>query len=151
MGFSVVAVSRASSSCSVQASHCSGFSCCRAQALEHTDFSNCSSWAQQLRHMGLLAPQHEGSFQTRDQTHVSFIGRQILHHRATREALLFIFNPYNIQRDVNIIHIIRRGSGQDRPCLRSHIATVTQNVCGRAVTDHWTFKSRFFAVLSFSS
>ena len=29
------------SSCSVWASHCDGFSCCRAQALEHSGFSSC--------------------------------------------------------------------------------------------------------------
>ena len=28
-------------SCSVWASHCDGFSCCRAQALEHAGFSSC--------------------------------------------------------------------------------------------------------------
>ena len=35
--------------CRVQASHCSGFSCYRAQALRHTDFSSWSSWAQKLQ------------------------------------------------------------------------------------------------------
>ena len=33
------------SSCSVQASHCGGFSCCRVQVLGHTGFSSCGSWA----------------------------------------------------------------------------------------------------------
>ena len=37
--------------------------------------------------MGLGAPQHVRSSRTRDQTCVSCIGRQILYHRATREAL----------------------------------------------------------------
>ena len=32
--------------CSAQASRCSGFSCRRAQALEHTGFSICITWAQ---------------------------------------------------------------------------------------------------------
>ena len=36
--------------------------------------------------MGLVAPQHVESSQTRDQTHVSCIGRQILIHGATREV-----------------------------------------------------------------
>ena len=40
---------------------------------------------------GLLALKHVGSPQIRDQTCVSCIGRQILYHWATREALLFIF------------------------------------------------------------
>ena len=46
---------QASSSCGEQrvlssynawASPCCGFSCCGAQALEHSDFSSCSTWAQ---------------------------------------------------------------------------------------------------------
>ena len=31
---------------SARASHCSGFSCCRAQALRHGDFRSCHKWAQ---------------------------------------------------------------------------------------------------------
>ena len=34
------------------ASHCSGFFCWAAQALEHEGFSSCSSWAQQLWLLG---------------------------------------------------------------------------------------------------
>ena len=34
------------SSYGVQASHCNGFSCCRAQALGRTGFSSCDTWAQ---------------------------------------------------------------------------------------------------------
>ena len=37
--------------------------------------------------MGLVAPQYVGSSRTRAQTHVPCIGRQILNHCATREAL----------------------------------------------------------------
>ena len=36
--------------------------------------------------MGLVALQHMGSSQTRDQTCVPCIGRRILNHRTTREA-----------------------------------------------------------------
>ena len=36
--------------------------------------------------MGLVAPQHVGSSQTRDQTHVPCIDKQILNHCATREV-----------------------------------------------------------------
>ena len=32
----------------MQASHCNGFSCCRAQALGHRGFSHCVMWPQQL-------------------------------------------------------------------------------------------------------
>ena len=37
-------------------------------------------WAQQSWCMGLVAPWHGGSSQTRDRTHVLCIGRQILNH-----------------------------------------------------------------------
>ena len=36
---------------------------------------------------GIVTPWHVGSFQTRDQTHVSCAGRQILYHWITREAV----------------------------------------------------------------
>ena len=54
--------------------HCGGFSCCGTQALG----------LQQLRLLGLVAPRHVGSSLTGDRTHVPCIGRQTLHHRATR-------------------------------------------------------------------
>ena len=80
------------SSCGAQASSCSGFSCCGARALGHLGSGSCNSralehrlnscgaWTQLL--CGMWAPPW-----SRDQTRVSCIGRQILHHRATREAL----------------------------------------------------------------
>ena len=43
--------------------------------------------------MGLVAPRHVGSSQTRAQTCVPCIGRQILNHCATREAPHCLFNP----------------------------------------------------------
>ena len=58
--------------------HYRGLSCCRAQAPD--------AQAQQPWPTGLVAPQHVGSSQTRAQTHVPCIGRQILNHCATREA-----------------------------------------------------------------
>ena len=66
----------------------------------HTGFSSCGMWAQQLWllgsraqaqqlwHVGLVAPRHVESSGTRDQTHVPCISRQILNHQTTREALL---------------------------------------------------------------
>ena len=41
--------------------------------------------------MGLIAPWHVRSSQTRAQTRVPFIGRQILNHCATREACICLF------------------------------------------------------------
>ena len=75
------------SSFSVQASHCSGLSCCRSQALGHTVFNSCAHGLGscdsqglefRLNCCGLVAPRHVGSSQTRDRICVSCIGRQIL-------------------------------------------------------------------------
>ena len=62
-----------------QAPHCSGLSCCGAQAPD--------AQAQQLWLTGPVAPRHVGSSQTRARTRVPCIGRQTLNHCATREAL----------------------------------------------------------------
>ena len=50
---------------------------CRAQQLQ---FLGSRAQAQQLWQPGLFALHHAGSSQTRDRTHVSCIGRQILYH-----------------------------------------------------------------------
>ena len=64
----------------VGASHCGGFSCCRPLALGHT---------------GLFAPQHVGSSQVKDWTHVTWAGRQILYHWTTRDTL-FCFLRFSL-------------------------------------------------------
>ena len=81
------------SSCGVRAFHLRGFSCCRAQALGRTDFSNHSAWARQswlpgsraqaqcFWCTGLVAPQRVVYSWIRDQTRVSCIGREILSHQ----------------------------------------------------------------------
>ena len=66
-----------------RASHYRGLSCCGAQAPDVQ--------AQQLWLTGLVALRHVGSSQTRARTRVLCIGRQILNHCATREALLIYF------------------------------------------------------------
>ena len=43
--FSLVAMSGGSSSCAAWASHWSGFSCCEAQTLGHSDFRSCGTQA----------------------------------------------------------------------------------------------------------
>ena len=53
----------------------------------HAGFSSCGAQPQQLWLMGLVAPQHVGSSQTRDRTRVPCIGRQILNHCTTREVV----------------------------------------------------------------
>ena len=60
------------------ATHYRGLSCCGAQAPDVQ--------AQQLWLTGPVAPRHVGSSQTRTQTRVPCIGRQILNHCVTREA-----------------------------------------------------------------
>ena len=77
--------------------------------------------AHQLWRMGLVVPQHMGSSQTRDQTHVPCIGRQILNHCATREVpevyfswgcfLCFLFPLYSQEHQVHpdlLISVINR-------------------------------------------
>ena len=60
------------------ASHRDGCSCRRAWAL--------GTCIQQLWSTSPVAPQHVGSSQTRDQTHVPCTGRQSLNHWTTREV-----------------------------------------------------------------
>ena len=76
--FSLVAASRAYSNCGAWASHGSGFSCCRAWALEYG--------FQSLWLMGLAALRHMGSSRTRDQTQVPCIGRLTPIHCTTGEV-----------------------------------------------------------------
>ena len=72
------------SSCGVQVYYCGGFS------LQSTDsgaqLSSCVTWAH-LSRGHAPRPGSPGQSQTRDWTHVPCIGRQILYHWATREAL----------------------------------------------------------------
>ena len=49
-------------------------------------------WAQYLWHTDLVAPQHVGSSQTRDQTCVPCVDRRILNYWTTREALVGVFS-----------------------------------------------------------
>ena len=90
---------------------CTGFSLHWLLLLQKTGsstgLSSCGSWAQQLRLvgcrawaqslwcMGLVAPRHRKSSQTRDQTCVPCIGRQILILCATREVLNYFLSTLN--------------------------------------------------------
>ena len=64
---------------------CRGLSCCGARAPD--------AQAQQLWLTGPVALRHVGSSQTRARTRVPCIGRRILNHCATREALKFLNGP----------------------------------------------------------
>ena len=91
------------SSWSTWASHASGFSYCKAQALGSTGFSSCDTWTQLLQLWGYrgqaqwlwptayVAPWHVVSSQIRDWTHVSCIGRLNSLPLSHREALQFVF------------------------------------------------------------
>ena len=95
-------------SCRARAPHCSGFPCCRAQALGCKSFSTCGMWAQQLKFpgssaqaqqlwgTGLVGLWHVGSSWTRDRTCVSYIGRWIPYHWATREDFIIAFQLIHI-------------------------------------------------------
>ena len=76
--------------CGARASHCSGFSCCRAWPLgtqtQQLWLSGSRVQAQQLWCTGLAAPRHVGSSQNRARTRVPYIGRRILNHCTTREG-----------------------------------------------------------------
>ena len=76
---------QAFSSGSAQASHCGGFSCCKAQAS--------GTWASVVATCELrswVAPWHVGSSRTKDWTHVPYIVRQILIHCITKEILIVL-------------------------------------------------------------
>ena len=85
-GPSLAAQAQTTLHCGAQASRCSGFSLLPSMDSGHTDFSSCSMWAQSLWLMGLVAPRHVKSSQTRDRTDVPCVGRRILTHCTTREV-----------------------------------------------------------------
>ena len=81
----------------------------------HTGFSSCGTraqqlWlagsraqAQQLWHIGLVAPWHVGSSWTRDRTCVSCIGRRILNHCTTMEVPLCLFKMDGGRYEISIV------------------------------------------------
>ena len=78
------------------------FSACRAQVLGCSRFRSCSSQAPDHRlssdgGLGLAPPRHVGSSWIGARTHVSCLGRWILYHRATREALIFLLSGQSAQ------------------------------------------------------
>ena len=84
-GFSLVAVSGGHSS-----SRCAGLSLSWPLLLRSTGSRRAGSVT--VAH-GPIAPRHVGSSQTRAWTRVPCIGRRILNHCATREALFVLFYP----------------------------------------------------------
>ena len=86
-GLSLVAASGGHSS-----ARCAGLSLSRPLLLRSTG-SRCAGSVGVAHRPHLVAPRHVGSSQARARTRVPCIGRQILNHCATREALppLFVF------------------------------------------------------------
>ena len=84
------------SSCGVWASHSCGFSCCRVWALRRMGSVVAVPG---LYNTGLVALWNVGSSQKRERTCVSCIGRRILYHWPTREALLVFLISDNISKN----------------------------------------------------
>ena len=84
------------SSCGTQASHCCGFSCCRAQTVRAQRISSFSSSALEQRFSSRGA-WHVRSSWIRDWTHISCTGRGILYHSATKEVLSCIFDALEFE------------------------------------------------------
>ena len=107
------------SSCGARPPRCSGFS-----GWEHrlwcTGFSSCSTWAQYLC-PSLVAPKHVESPLTRDQMHVSCIGRLIPIHCTAKEVPL--------PRPVFFLRIFE--------CLKSFFFVAALGLCcGTQATEH---------------
>ena len=85
------------SSGGAQASHCSGFSCCRAQALA------CSASVVVAHTLNCSVAR--GIFPDRDRTYVPCIARQILNHWTTREALTVVLICISVISELNIFPV----------------------------------------------
>ena len=105
-----------------RASHYRCLSCCGAQAPD--------AQAQQLWLTGLVAPRHVGSSQTKAQTRVPCIGRQILNHCATREALNdFFLNQESLPNAVYLYSCSHGSKKNEEPLLLPNLPL------------HWSFWS----------
>ena len=129
-GFPLVVERRGNASCSAWASQCGGFSCCKAQALEYSGFSNCGTGAQQLWETGLVDPQHAGSSQTRDRTHLLHCQADSLplSHKGSpttwffnldvHEVLVFLPFPNRNEQGRKLIYIGTRGLWGPEPIIK---------------------------------
>ena len=85
--------------------------------------------AQQLWHMGLVAPRHVGSSQTRARTRVPCISRRILNHCATREVpsistlILRVDSRHSCHSGIKLDHYSENYTSLS--CVRSHFLNPT--------------------------
>ena len=90
---------------------------CTGSSLQSAGFSYCGAWALGLQTSvvvapGLIAPWHVESSQSRDQTHVLCIGRQILNHWTTGE----VCQSHFWKKLIILICISEITSRNDFPC-----------------------------------
>ena len=92
------------SSCHARASHCKGFSCCRAQALGNVDFHRCGPRlqstgsvvaSQALTCWGMWDLPRLGT----EPTYPALV-RQILYHWATKEVVVMLFLNFKRSKEV---------------------------------------------------
>ena len=117
-GLSLVAENGDYSLLRCTAPHCGGFSCCGAQAL--------GVRASVVVAHGLSCFVACGIFPTRARTHVPCIGRQILNHCTTREALrMFLKLGKEMSQFELLIQENRVSRWSRQICLILEVATVT--------------------------
>ena len=131
------------SSCSTQASPCSGFSCCRAQTRGHVGFSSCGSQAlgHRLSRCGagaLAALRHVGSSWTRYRTRVSYIGRQILYHWPPGKPCHVLWGPLPPLASPNLSTHQAHTCTQTHTCIYSyaHVGRHMLRSFSRSTEDH---------------
>ena len=78
------------SGCTVRASHCNDFSCCRARTPERAGFGSCGVWAQLLWNTSPAAPRQVESSQTRDRTCIPCTGGRILNYWTSARGKSFL-------------------------------------------------------------
>ena len=126
------------SRCSARASHCGGFSCCRAGAPGHSDFSSCcsrlSSTGLVVVVQGLSQSEACGIFPDLELNPCPCTGRRILNHWTTREVPLCIFCPefalaaqawlFLVPYILFVFCCSRRGVSRCKPCSKGPQAPI---------------------------
>ena len=77
--------------CCSWVSRCSGFCCCRAQALGHTSFSSCSTVGSVIMAQGLSCSGERGIFRTRHWLRVPGICRRLPSTEPPGKSLMYFY------------------------------------------------------------